>query len=319
MADESDAEIKVDIGNLGDAVAPNGHDKDAPKVEVAADPPAPAAEAKAAKATLTPEEGIQKLQKQLEDERALRERETSLREDAERRAAEASDGELRAKTDSHQNQLDMLGNAIANLTSANDLLKQKYSAALASQDFDGAATAQLEMSTNAAKLIQLESGKANLERAGKPTARQQVPTDAVERFAANLTPKSAAWVRAHPDYARDPKKNRKMIAAHEIAMADGYAAESDEYFASIEQTLGLRNVAPEPADDDPPLSEASRPTSRRSPPAAPPSRSGTGRGGSSATSVTLSREEAEIAKLNGMTLEEYAKNKLALTKEGRLN
>jgi hypothetical protein len=316
MADP-ETELKVDISNLGDAVAPNGHDKDkdAPKIEVVTEAK-PDAEEPKPKAGLTPEEGIQKLQRQLDEERAARASEAAARQDAERRAQEATEGELRAKTDNHQSQLDMLGNAIANLTSANDLLKSKYSAALAAQDFDTAASAQLEMSTNAAKLVQLESGKANLERAGKPAPRV-APVNPVDRFVSTMTPRSASWVRAHPEFVTDTAKNNKMMAAHYAAIGDGHAPDSDQYFEAIEQTLGLRQ-APQ-VDDEPVLSDAARPKSQRTPPpAAPVSRSGKSTGGRPNV-VTLSSDEVEIAKMNGMTPEEYARNKYALQKEGRLN
>jgi hypothetical protein len=320
MADEP-TDLKVDISNLGDAVAPNGHDKDAPTVEIVEAAPDPKPEPKAKRQDLSPEEGIQKLQRQLEEERALREQESARREDAERRAAEASAGEVQAKTEAQQSQLDMVSNAIANLTSANDLLTQKYADALAAQDYAAAAAAQREMSKNEAKLVQLESGKSNMERAGKPTPRPIESADPVERFVKNMTPKSAAWVRAHPEFVRDPKKNRKMLAAHDLAMAD-YAPESDEYFESIERTLGVTQSAqpdPDPADD--PLTDAAKPTGRRTPPpAAPPSRSGTGRGGNS-NIVTLTAAEVEIAEMNGMTPKEYAlqKQRIAREKERGLN
>jgi phage I-like protein len=48
------------------------------------------------------------------------------------------------------------------------------------------------------------------------------------------------------------------------------------------------------------------------------SRGGGGQGSTKATHVTLSAEERELAANMGLTEKEWAKNKLALIREGRL-
>ena len=190
------------------------------------------------------------------------------------------------------------------------VLKANYSAAMAAGDYDGAAEIQMAMSTNAAKLLQLENGKSAMET--KP--RQQQVTDPVEALARQLTPRSAAWVRAHPQFATDPLLYRKMVAAHELAVADGIQADSDDYFAAVEGTLRIGSGAT--AED--PLSSASGATQRRSaPPAAPVSRSGAPPG-KSPNVIRLSREEREIASSMGLTEQEYANNKAALIRDGRM-
>jgi hypothetical protein len=108
---------------------------------------------------------------------------------------------------------------------------------------------------------------------------------------------------------------QKMVAAHNIAMADGLQADSDDYFAFVEDTLRISRRVD--VGDDDPMSGAAKATQRRSPPAAPVSRSGTGTG-SRPNVVRLSRAEAETARDLGMTEQDYARNKLLLQKEGRL-
>jgi phage I-like protein len=67
------------------------------------------------------------------------------------------------------------------------------------------------------------------------------------------------------------------------------------------------------------MSTASTPTQRRSaPPAAPVSRSGNGSGGKPNT-YRMTPEEREIAQMMGMSPEDYARNKIALRKEGKLS
>jgi hypothetical protein len=264
----------------------------------------------ATKTIVKPEEGLAKLQKQLADEQ-------SARAEAERRAAAASEAEIRAKTEVQVTQLDLVKNAITQFSASNATLKAQYAAAAAAGDWDAAAEAQLGMSTNAAKLQSLESAKTQLENAPKPVAT--VAPDQVEEFTSRLSPASATWVRAHPEFVRDPVKNRKMIRAHEDAVDDGVKLDTPEYFEYVEKRLGI-SVAPkiEKTEDDV-LSSASAPRSQRSaPPSAPVSRSGNGAAPRS-NIVKLSAEEIEMARLNDQTPEEYAKNKLALVREGRLN
>lgn len=274
------------------------------------------------KAVVTPDEGLEKLKKQLEDERAAR-------LESDRRAQEASDNELRARTEVHGTQLDLVTNAIATVTQANDVLETKYAEALAAQDFAAAAKLNREMSANSAKLLQLENGKAALEKAPKPTAR--APIDLVEQFAVKLTPQSAAWVRAHPEFVRDPQKNRAMLAAHELAMARGLQADTPAYFQAVEKTLeiagdpaanngGGTHVEVTPADD--PMKDAAQPVRRPPPAAAPVTRSGNG-AGARPRQVTLSPAQREMARMmfpdSKNPDQEYAQNMVALQNEGKLN
>lgn len=316
----STEEITVDIDALDAEVAKkaaekakngaNGHDSETVTFETT--PEAALVAKTTEKPVLTPEEGVEKLKKQLEDEKAARIA-------AESRANEAAQAEAKARGEVQTSQLDLIKGAIDQVTQANDALEEKYAAALSSQDWAGAAKVQREMANNSAKLAQLESGKTALEKAPKPTPR--VVADPVESFCANLSAPSAAWVRAHPEFVRDAHKNRQMIAAHELAIARGYNADTDEYFKSIEKTLDLTPTITktEIAEDEDPMAAAAKPVQTRAAPAAAPvSRGGNGNG-SRPNVVKLSAAEVEIAQNMGMTPEEYARNKIALKKEGKLS
>jgi hypothetical protein len=312
----TDDEIKIDLDAIDDSKAKNPDGKDKPD-------PKPAADAKAPKTdVVTPEDGLAKLQKQLEEEKAARENERRGREDAERRAAAASNSEVAARTQSQSDQLTLINTAIENVQNSNKVLKTDYAAALAAQDFEKAADIQLAMSENAARLIQLDAGKKHLEKMPKPKPSQ--PADPVEQFASELTPQSAAWIRAHPETVRDARMNRKMLNAHYDALDEKISADTPQYFAYIEKALGFSKdpITPLPDskidENDDPTSAASTPTKQRTPPAAPVTRSGNG-AGNRANVITLSPEEVEIARATGQTPEEYARNKRDLKKEGRLN
>ena len=256
------------------------------------------------------EDTLEALKKQLEEERRGR-------QEAMRRASEAEQSAYAAQGEVQDTSLHLVSNAIDTVRQNNNILKSNYREAMAMQDFDTAADIQAEMSANAARLLQLEQGKQALENQHRPPAPKPYQADPVEALASQLSPRSADWVRRNPQYATNPRLYQKMIAAHNLAMADDIPADSDDYFDAIEDTLRMRRQ--DNSRDYDAMADAAKPTQRRSaPPAAPVSRSGGG-GGSKPNRVTLSAAEREMASMMGMTPEEYGRNKLTLQKEGKLN
>ena len=260
------------------------------------------------KPELPPE--VRELKFQLEQEKLAR-------AEAEKRARMASEREYVAKNEVTDTNLSLINNAIGSTQQETAYLKAGYREAMATGDYDRAAEIQQRMSDNAARLLQLENGKDALERQGRQVAPQyQQPMDPVEALAAQLSPRSAAWVRANPQFATDQRLFQKMIAAHNLALADGLQPDTDDYFATVEETLRIRR--PEPTYEDPMAQSATVTQKRAAPPAAPVSRGGNGTG-SNPNRVTLSAAEREMAQMMGMTNQEYAQNKLSLQKEGKLN
>jgi hypothetical protein len=253
---------------------------------------------------------LEALKQQLEEERRGR-------QEAMRRASEAEQTAYAAQGEVQDTSLHLVSNAIDTVRQNNNILKANYREAMSSGDYDTAADIQAEMSANAAKLLQLEQGKQALETQPRQPAPKPYEADPVEALASQLSPRSADWVRRNPQYATDPRLYQKMIAAHNLAMADDIPADSDDYFEAIEDTLRMRRQ--DNGRDYDAMADAAKPTQRRSaPPAAPVSRSGGG-GGSKPNRVTLSAAEREMASMMGMTPEEYGRNKLTLQKEGKLN
>jgi len=91
---------------------------------------------------------------------------------------------------------------------------------------------------------------------------------------------------------------------------DGLKTDSDEYFSFIESRLGLNKQVEEDV-----MSEAAAPAPRRAPqpPPAPVSRSP-----QRSNVVRLTKDQAEMASMLGMTDKEYAKHMLDLRKEGKI-
>jgi len=275
---------------------------DEPIVEIVDEP-------KEKKKVVSVEDGLSELKKQLEAER-------TARAEAERRAAEAAQQVHRARNEVEDTNLQLVNNAIETVKSNTASLKSALAQAMAAGDFERAADIQLAMSDNAAKLLQLENGKQAMQERPK-TAPPKL--DPVEELASRLTPRSAAWVRAHPQCATDPRLNQKMIAAHNMAVADGHEADSDEYFAAVENLLGMSRASPPQNDAEDGTEMAAKVVSRRSsPPAAPVSRSGTAPG-TSPKVIRLSPDEAEIARLSQMTDKEYWEMKQRIKNDARYN
>lgn len=250
-------------------------------------------------------------------------KEANLRaQQAEKAAREQYESSLAARAEVEDTNLHLVNNAIETVKRENEILKANLRDAMASGDYDKVAEAQEAISMNAAKLLQLENGREAMKNQPRQPIQPMPRTqDPVEQVKASLSPRSAAWVDEHPEYVRDPRLFRKMVAAHELAVSDGIEPDSDEYFASVEKTLGLQRRI-EAETDENAFSGASQATQRRSaqpaPAAAPPSRSGTG-GGSRPNVVRLTAAEREMAEMMGMSEKDYARNKLALQREGKLN
>jgi len=257
------------------------------------------------KPQLTVEAGIDALKAQLEEERRAREA-------AERRAKEAMEQASAAKNDAADSNLKMIDNAIDTLRRNQEILKQNLRDAVAMGDADAQADIMMSLNKTDNDLREVQRGKQQYEATTKRAA-----ADPVEALASQLTPRSAEWIRAHPEAVHDPVMNRKLRRAHEDAIDDGLVADSDEYFSYVENRLNVRKPVQQ---QEAALSEASTSTAGRraaAPPAAPVSRSGTGTGGRPNV-VTLTRAEQEAARDMGMTPKVYAENKLALIKAGKL-
>ena len=263
-----------------------------------------------------PDEGIEELR-------------AKLKEEQERRlAAEARErklsGDLRAKDgEVHQTNQQIVESAIEKLNTERDILKSRYRAAREAGDIDSELEATDALADVAAKLNQLQLGlKAMKEQPAQPAQGATRTGDPVEDLARAMEteghPRAAAWIRKHPEYARDPKKYAAMLGAHNVAVnGQGMTPNTDEYFSKIEEILGI-NAAQrheEHRDDPPPAnghdqtSTAARPVKERGadtpPPAAPPSRGGNTKG-----SVRLTPAQREAAVISGVTEEEYIANML---------
>jgi chemotaxis protein histidine kinase CheA len=159
------------------------------------------------------------------------------------------------KTEVVSSQLDTVLSGIQAANAEADAAEKDYIAAFEAGDGPAQARAQRKMAAAEARVQRLNEAKGDLEeaKATKPVQRtearpepRQEPTDKVELFAKSMSPRSAAWIRAHPDCVTDSKKNFRMLAAHNLAVADDIPIDSDEYFQRIEAGVADKAVKIEP-------------------------------------------------------------------------
>lgn len=247
----------------------------------------------------TVEDGVAELQRKLGDaERGRREAERQ-RDEATRRAHQAD-------TTAHGTQLAFIQGALDTLNSNREQLIRDYATAMSAGEFEEAGKIQARMADEAAQKIELERGKSALET--QRTTQPRIPAgdnEKVEAYTRTLQPRAAAWIRAHPEYVLDPRKNQQMLAQHYAALATGHEEGGDDYFKFIESGLErpARSPAATQATAADPTASAAQVTQRRDvqPSPAAPSRGG-------ARTIRLSAREQEAARISGLSDEEYAAN-----------
>jgi hypothetical protein len=258
---------------------------------------------------ITPEEGINHLKKQLEEER-------KARAEADQRAYHAQVQAQAAQKNAQDGDYNLIVSAIDKSKRDSDLLKNGYAEAMAAGDYRKAADFQEAIALNANKLTTLENGKVAMENRQRQPVQPVAPpaSDRVEQLASIMTPRSANWLRSHPEFAQGAK-HEAMVRAHSHAMGEGHIPDTDAYFHHVEMRLGLHNVA----DEQDVVSVAAQPTQRRTsaPSPAPSTRMASASSGKPNV-VRLSSEQREMASMMGMTPEEYAKNMVSLKREGKL-
>lgn len=292
---------------------------DEPKVEKKDEPEVEIIEEKAEAAPeiektpiIEPEEGIQELKRRLESEK-------QARLEAEKQAYQSNLRAERANNDAKDANYQLVVNAIETLKDRAETLKAAYKEASVVGDADKAAELIDAMTVNSQQLSELKRGEAAMKQAMKEAEeaaqRQPIrpvpptPADAIEQMAQNTSPRSAAWLRENKAHLSTEREIRRMFRAHEDAVDEGIATDTDEYFAFVEGRLGLRKrEVAEPVAEAPPA-----PKRAPQPPPAPVSRSN-----QRSNVVRLTREQAEMAQVLGMSDGEYAKHMLALKKEGKI-
>ena len=287
---EKDLETEIEI--VGDEV-----NTEEPEIEVVE------AKNEEENAGIAPEDGIEELKRKLEEERLAR-------SEAEKHAKEAQAAANKAATETGEHRISLVSNALDNLKREQDIIKANIKELMVVGDYDRAVELQEAFQLNISKMVQLQNGLDEMKR--EPVRRVEQPQNdgpTVDDLIQRVTPRSAQWLERNRSHIQDSRTIRIMARAHEDAIDHGIIPESDAYFGFLENRLGLNKAQtrqePRYEEHEPVMSAASAPTQRRSAPAAAPvSRSGTGGSGNPRT-IRLTAEQAEAAKISGLTNKEY--------------
>lgn len=281
-----------------------------------------------------PDSNADDLKRQLEtlrrSEEAARQRAAQAeqqRDQAMRYAQERNAALYNSQKEAVGSRLDSINNGLAAADAEIEEAKGAFRAAAVEQDIDAQVAAQERLAEAKANKVNLTNGKAALERAiqaenerlaaqqqQQAQQPQQPQGDQLDRT--NLPQTAKNWLRAHPEYMTDPRKNAKIQSLHWDVLDEGHQPFSDDYYVSLETHLGLRakqrqNVADDEQEEVQPV--------RRSVVSAPVSREAPSSGGSrSSGEIRLTQLEREAAKMAGITETEYAKQRAKL-KEAKAN
>lgn len=260
---------------------------------------------------------VSALQQQIEDlkkaEAAARGEADRFQQEAEKERQQREREVMQSRQTAEQSQLEAIETALGAAEAEAKAAEEAIRMSIQSGDVEAQSAAYRRLAKAESNIGRLEDGRAELERhieQAKEQAKQKAEArknDPIE--ALDIPPKAKDWLRDHPDYATDQRKNIKLQALHWDALDEGHRPFSTEYFKFVEIGLGLRE-AEKPAEEV----EVDRPGTRRTPVvSAPVSRDNPGGGTRpSPGRITLTAEEREHARASGVTDAEYAKQKARL-------
>lgn len=283
------------------------------------------------------QKALDDLKSQYEHQKRVAEAEREARRQAEYYAKQQAQQANYARSEVQDGNLRIIINAIDATEQAAANAERDYSEAMAAGDYALAAKAQRAIAQAESHLLQLNNGRQKLEEMLQyqttegavrepeiPSFEPNIPQNPVEIYASKLTPKSADWLRSHPEVVNQIDK---LTAAHSSAVQfKGLEPESPEYFKYIEKKLGYSGGYKESKDRKEAREEPRRQKMNLS--SAPVSSSGSMssmRGGDSPRSIVLSPAEVEMAILaepelpREKAIEAYAINKSYLIKQGKLS
>lgn len=255
------------------------------------------------------EESIEELKTKLKDTKKKYNEERKARQEAENAAYKAS-------AEVEENQIHLVSGALETLRREQEMLKNSMKEVMAVGDFDRAVELQEVFQSNINKINRLEDGLNEMKNNPRREAPPAPSRDIVDNLIQQVTPRSAKWLDQNREHLQDQRQLRIMERAHGDALDNQIIPESDDYFRFIENRLGIGKSKEAPRksrydddDDEPVMSGASNATHRRqsAPAAAPVSRSSSGPSGNPRV-IRLTPDQAEAARISGISPKEYWEN-----------
>jgi hypothetical protein len=329
---DDDGEVTVDVTDNPDLAEETPKPEPKLQVQVTQKPDKSAVDdAAAALTAATKTAETERAARVAAEQTAQNERSARLAAEEARRAQEEEAASLRERADNSE--LTAVTSGIEAAKQQQEAAQREFERAMEAGEFPKASAAQVALSKSAAQIDRLEAEKVRLELAPKrpvTEGRVEAPGNSFDKYVAGFTPRSQAWLRSHPECAvpqvgGDPVKNASMMEGHYAAIRAGYTLESDDYFRTIEEKLGLRTPVSAAAEVTPAVVEPKPTPKPRAQPSAPVNRDVPAASGNRTTrSVTLNKDQREAAKLSFPHLTDkeafgqYARNLLELEAEGKL-
>lgn len=267
------------------------------------------------------EDDVQALKTQLDSLKKAQEVAAYRAKEAERQADAMAQQLNGFRQSAEQSQYDTIVTAMGAAQMEIDAAKRDIMLAMAAQDGQTLADAQERLASAKAHMINLEHGKNTYESQRANGGQvQQDPMSVIDNNP-NLMYSEKAWLREHPDVLINERKRAKLDALYYDALDAGLSRGSPEYFIFMEEGLGYREKKVMEHKEDRPSARQEQEQDNSIMVAAPPSRSvpsGSGSGGGKGT-YTMTREEAEIAKVSGISPAEYVRQREKLKKLKRAN
>lgn len=270
------------------------------------------------------DDAIEVLRRQLATLEAENERKSIALQAKEREAAEARTAVHQVTGYAHQRDYDLANTNIANAKSRSETIKRELRAARDSGNTDLESDLIVENARIGATLEREETKKREIEvRYQRETAAREAEAkapkpaaDPLEAAIQNVSAKSQAWLRAHPECVMDEEKNARVRLADIEAKRKGFAVDTPEYFSYIEETMGYRKPQ---RDEDESEEVETRQTAKpeRRTYAAPPSRDSSNGSGLKPSQRRLTREQVDTAEALGMTPAQYATWLAKAEKDGK--
>ena len=299
---KSSKELEVKVEDNARLHVLNPDEKPELDIEVRVEGETPTVEEPTKEVEVKQEEDVEALRKQLQDLKGAQELSQAREREAAQQAQQAAAQVGAWKQSAEQSQYDSILTAMGAAQMEVDSAKRDIMLAGSAQDFEALANAQERLSTAKAHQVNLEQGKNAYEsQRNQPQATQTL--EAGIDANPNLSYDEKSWLKSHPEALSDQRKNAKLNAAYFDAMDKGLQRGSREYFNFIDEQLGYRQApqVEQPARREESSVMVAAPPSKSVPPGAGPK-----------TSYTLTREEAEVARLSNITPAEYVKQKIQL-------
>jgi hypothetical protein len=196
------------------------------------------------------DEGVTELRRQLSNQQQTTARLQQI-------AQAEHNARLQAERGLNQTNVSMVDQAIESAKRDSEQARQYFQGALDRGDHKGASEAQIMISdarANLLRLMEMREGVAQEQPRQQPQPRQEYtppPPDAgaqvqmnVQNLSAHLDrtgyPKSAEWIRSHPEMVRDRAAINKVQGVHEyVEKTLGLIPETEAYFDKLEDLLGV--------------------------------------------------------------------------------